>query len=245
MAITVVGSPTTATGGTTALSITRAGVTALNLLAVQVTWFQTVATPPALPGDSQGNTVLVGLTPTPSGPDVNSLYMFTGTWAIPQATTGSHTITMTLSGATGRWHASILELNGASPTSPFDTQSSSHNATTAQTNAPGSIAPTTSNEIALTSIAIGATTGSTTIGLTNPPTNFTSILVSNNTSTDLGCEHSYRIKTTSAAENPTFTWTDASTTVSSCQLVYILANLPAPLVPGAKQTFVTETIIQF
>lgn len=244
MAITVVGSPTTATGGTTALSITRASVVSLNTLALQVTWFQTIATPPALPADSQGATVITALVPTPAGPNTG-VYMFTGSWVIPLAGAGTHTITATLGSSTARWHASILELNGLAPSSQIDVNSAVNNATTAQTNAPGATTPTTINEIALACICTDSSTGVANIAITDPPTGFTSILVNNNTATDLGAEHSYRIKTTNASENPTWTWTDASTVLSQAQIIYLLANAPAPLVPGAKQTFVTETIIQF
>ena len=228
-----VGTPTTATGGTTAVSISRANVTPGAGLVLTMTWFQTVVTALPLPVDSQGQTVTVAKAPTPTGP-ASTVYMVTGSWVIPASLPGTHTFTVTIPGGTGRWHASILEVAGMN-LSPVDT-SNSNNGTTAQTQSPGSTTPSQPNELAVACVCVDSSTGFANIGITDPPTNFTSLLVSENTSTDLGAEHCYRIKTTAAAENPTWTWTDSGTVLTQSQIVFFKAAPAWPAFRGKTNT---------
>lgn len=211
-------------GGTTnatsfPLSIT--GVTPGNFLTAQMTCSVVGGTSQtfALPSDAAG-TWGVGALPSKVLP--------AGIAFLNNAAAGTHALTFALaSGATmASYHFTICEWSGLPANAVLDV-SNVASATTAQ-QLSVSITPSQSNDLVLAAVVVGGDPGVTTLGITDPPAGFTSLQVGNNDATDIGFEHCYQVAGT-ASLTPSWSWTDASTTVSTA----VIAGFNSPVL-GAQ-----------
>lgn len=209
-------------GGTTnaassPLSIT--GVTAGNFLTAQMTCSVVgvggTSQAFALPSDTAG-TWGTGALPSKLLP--------AGIAFLNNAAAGTHALTFALaSGATmSSYHFTICEWSGLPANAVLDT-SNAASATTAQ-QLSTSITPSQTSDLVLAAIVVGGDPGVTNLGITDPPTGFTSLQVGNNDATDIGFEHCYQIAGT-ASLSPSWSWTDATTTTSTA----VIAGFNTPV----------------
>jgi hypothetical protein len=182
------------TGTTNTVTIT--GVTAGNLLTVQ---FIGAAAPVATQSlaDSNGT-----VTPAANPNNVDGVYA--GIYYVPNANSGSHTFTLTTNvNASGELIA--CEWTGVVASSPADAANSSSGTSTGAT---ASLTTTNANDLVIAVVANSS--GSATTGITDPPTNYTSIYVQQDGSTLDAGETAFRNLSSSGAQSIAWTWTAGS-----------------------------------
>lgn len=208
----------TVTGGAASTSaasfpLTISGVAAGNVLTAQMTCSVVGGTSQkfAIPTDTNG-TWASGVLP--------SEFIPVGTAHLNNAAAGTHTVTFALqSGSMSSYHFTLCEWSGFASNVMVVDVSNTGSASTAQALSLGSVSPSSSNEIVLAAIGVGASPGVTNVSITDPPTGFTSLQVGNNDQTDIAFEHSYKISSGTASLTPSWSWTDSSTTASAAAIV--------------------------
>lgn len=201
----LVGTPTTGTlyaGSST--TATRTGVTANNRLVLKVSYIHTAATAIATPS---GWTALE--TPAPAATyQAGGYYTGTAVFTIDSASAGSNSAALSFTGtAWALW--TISEWSG------YPNQGvHAHNSSAATTNTSGDTgttsATTTANALVITAFTPSAVNGASNIGLTNPPTGYTSLSVWQDTSTYLlAGETAYKEVTSTGTQTAAYSWNTA------------------------------------
>jgi hypothetical protein len=96
-----------------------------------------------------------------------------------------------------------------------------------------------SHELEIIAVAVGSSVGTANIAITDPPSGYTSLLVSNNTASDIGAEQAYQINTSSGTQSATWSWTDNSTSfVASSITIFFGSGETIANTPPGGGTFV-------
>lgn len=198
----------TANGGVIFLT----GCAAANFLSLQSSWFDN-ASPNTenTPTDSNG-TYSVGLAPTAA--DFGGLAIGTGNFFMANIAAGSHSTTPQTKTDPRR---TLTEWAGVSTVTPKDVTAVSSVANTNHTaQATSSTSATAvSPSLALAQMALTASPGATTVGFTNPVTNYSTLQISSDDATSIGMMHIDQILAATGVQSATFNWTDASASQSS------------------------------
>jgi hypothetical protein len=209
-----VGAPVQSTtaqcAGATSISATLNGVSAGNTLIFTASYNDTWgATTPNQPTDSNG-TVSDAL--RPNAVVVNGLAIGAMVCYVPNCAAGTHTFT--LAGMDGSANATLycsvalVEEAGILTASPVDVAAgpgTSYGAGTTTGNiSSGALAQ--ANEFIVAAVAVGAGTGLTNAGITNP-TGFTQLIAAQNTSSSNGAQICWKEVTSTSSVTATWTWT--------------------------------------
>lgn len=182
------------------------GVVAGNTLIADVTYFNSgggVGVPTL--ADSSGQTWLASTAdqqPYPPNPAGIARYY------LPAANVGTHTVTFTGDGAGAFLGASMIEVSGLLSVASQDASSHNGVATGATTsgNTGTTGATTQASEFLICALA-GNGAGLTNMGISDPPSGFTSLAVSQDSTDDFGFEQCYKILTTTGTQSCTWSWT--------------------------------------
>lgn len=190
-------------------SLTLNGVASGNALTLQLTYlrFTTTGARAATPTDTNG-------TFTASAGDVNPLPAVfgggdsgIGIWIEENTASGTHVVTPE---ADNIIHSSLCEFSGLATSSSLDVAKSASTVGGSQTSqVTGTTAATgQASELALICLNAGAAIGVANIGLTDPVTNYTTLQVLNDTNTDIGVMHNFRVLSSTGTQAATYNWTD-------------------------------------
>lgn len=209
------------------------GVAAGNMITVELSYFQggSTGTVPTTPTDSNGTQTVAN---APAGAGTSGTWTGVCIWNDDNTPGGTHNFVVSVPNPgnnVGRY--TVTEWNGGLETGSLDKAPAASNATTAQTNTSTTTGTlSNANELVIVGIAVISGAGVTNAGITDPPTNYTSANVNNNTSTNIAMEHSYRIKSSdTSAEAPSFSWTDATTARSQVTIASFIPASSSPVVP--------------
>ena len=214
MAISLVQTVTANVVATTVVA-TVTGVTAGNLLTIEFGYYiGGNTTQPSTPTDTNG-TVSVAEAPaglTPFGTDVTGANIF----YVQNANAGIHVITSTVGlGNSGRM--TVTEWSGAATSSVLDQHTNASTSGGANTSQSTGTTGTTSqaNELVIIALDTSGSPGSSNIGIPSPAVSgFTDLQKGQNTSSDIGFAHAYKIISSTGTQSATFTWTDNTTNAS-------------------------------
>lgn len=206
-------------GGTTSSVDSTGG----NLIVVAVASYDLSSAPTV--SDSKGNTYSALTAQSSAGSHRIQLFY------AANATVGSgHTFTVT--GSTSYSSISVNVFSGAKTTSPFDQQNGASGGSTSL--ATGSVTPTEDNEVVVAGIALDSAPSSLTIN-----SSFSTPAVAYFAGgSAYGVGSAYKIQTTAAAVNPTWSWTVSSGQAAAIATFKVAAaaggKIPAPLIFGTK-----------
>lgn len=210
-----------ATASGTTITATLTGVTAGNLLTLQLSFYQSSSqTAVATPTDSNG-TFSVAIAPTALNLSLDSFA--SAIYYEANAAAGTHTATVTLHGSPVG-HVTFIEWSGAATSSVLDKTASNGSISTTQNRASGTTAAlTASNDLALVALAVASGAGQTNAAISDPPSGYTSLYAQQDTAVDVGVEFAYQLLSSSAAQSTTWTWTDSTTAGSMGVIATFLA----------------------
>ncbi len=147
-------------------------------------------------------------------------------WSVATATVGSgHTFTFTPSSNWSFSAMAVLACNGGAASSPLDQQNGAQNNGIGTTLQPGSVTPSTDNQLVVT--AVGSPAGGTIASVSAPYTITDTIAYSGGN--NMGIAMAYAVQTTATATNPT--WTDGSSGVG---LIAGIVTFTASSAGGAR-----------
>lgn len=125
-------------------------------------------------------------------------------------TVGSgHTFTVQVGGGTNCFPAVCVSAwSGVATSSAFDQTNGFESATTSTSAQPGSVTPTTTNQLVISGVSLG--TGATTSGSITDPGFAVTDGVTVSAGNHFGVAMGYLIQTTISAQNPTWTWSGSA-----------------------------------
>jgi len=201
MAITVVQSVTAGSG-----TLTLNGVAAGNTLLFFQSFFRNVSTGAGLtaPTDTNGtfSTSSAGTPATFGGHDVGI-----GLFHQYNVASGTHTVTPN---ATSDWNATLIEVSGLVTASALDVTTNAKTDSSAHTSqVTGTTASTAqSSELVIIGCTLGASTGASDVGWTDPVSGFTTLFKVSDDSIDVATFHAYKTISSIGTQSATFNWTN-------------------------------------
>lgn len=226
----LVQSTTNSTAGGASLALTLNGVNPSNMLVLLIS--SNVALTSGLGSWSTLNAPALY---TVSGFSVNSLIYF-----LPMPASGTNTVTVAPAAGVMFGGACMLEWSGFTA-SPIDVAPAASNVTAGGTSGSASIASgvlTQPSEV-LFAICTNGTTGAgqTNVGMTDPPTGFTSLFAAQNSVVNNCWEMCYQQVNSTASVTPNWTWTDSATifsqaTIGSLKLAAAATSKPFGMLLG-------------
>lgn len=193
-----------ASSGVTTQTTTLAGVTAGNLLIQCVAWDMNAASgAPTIDATSTG-----WILAAQGGPIVavgNSGWI-TGAsiYCLPNAGAGSNSLKLNMANST-RLNSLMFEVSGAATSGVVD-KTNTNTATGVTTNTVTTAATTWATEIVVAVNAVDFVLGNANIGMTDPPTGYTSLAVGQDTNTYAGFEMAYKIISSTGTQSASWTW---------------------------------------
>lgn len=180
------------------------GVAAGNALFLIDSYFRNVSTGVSEPAPTDSNgTFLIARADAPSisGHDIG-----VGIFSQANAAAGTHTVTPQ---ANDTHLTTLIEWSGALTSGLFDASVAAQNGSgTATSQATGTTGVTAQpDELSLIAFCMGAGTGSTNVGLTDPVTNYNTLQIGQNDASSVAMMHAYRVLSSAGAQSATFNWT--------------------------------------
>jgi hypothetical protein len=216
------GTPTLvqSTSGRAPSTLTLNNVAAGNLLVFTQIFYRTTSNGAAglVPTDTNG-TFLIASAGTPAvlggTQDLGIAISYEA-----NAASGTHTIT---NGTLGEndWEGSLAEYSFIVTSSALDQHTNSKtDSSTHLSQATGTTGTTTSGkELVVIGIALGASTGVTDVGWTDPVSGFTTVYKQSNDATHLGILQAYRVVSLTGTQAATFNWTDNESSNASAAAI--------------------------
>jgi hypothetical protein len=196
-----------ASSGVTTQTTTLTGVTAANLLVCICTWDMNAASGnPTINASSTGWNLAVQAGPVVAAG--NSGWI-TGTSIFynQNASSGSNSLQLDFA-STSRMRSIILEVSGNATSGSLD-KTSTNTSTSATTLSTTTAATTWATEISIAANAASFVAGNANVGMTDPPTGYTSIEINQDTNTYAACEAAYLIVSSTGTQTASWTWATA------------------------------------
>lgn len=217
--IAAVGSPTVGGQASGTLALNRTGVTAGNTLILTVNYFHGgtsshTASAPTYTGAASG-TASTALNAASLGSATQQQWGQACVFYVYASASGTYNFSITAPNPSNNYiYGTVAEFSGVlSPYLESMTAVNSADSTTAQTNtSPSTGTLAHNNDLIIASVVVLSGAGQASIGITNPPTGYTSLSVNQNTSSQVGSQTSYKILSkTTASQSTSWSWTDSTT----------------------------------